>query len=78
MAEKYEKLSFEEAMEKLEKIVEKLEGGDVPLEKAIEYYQEGMILSKLCSEKIKNVQNKMVKILNEHGEITTYDLEEEV
>ncbi len=78
MAEKYEKLSFEEAMEKLEKIVEKLEGGDVPLEKAIEYYQEGMILSKLCSEKIKNVQDKMVKILNEHGEITTYDLEEEV
>lgn len=78
MTEKYDELSFEEAMEKLEKIVEKLEAGDVPLEKAIDYYQEGMILSKLCSDKINNVQEKMAKIINEHGEVTTFDVEGEV
>lgn len=78
MAEKYDELSFEEAMEKLESIVEKLEAGDVPLEKAIDYYQEGMMLSKLCSDKITNVQEKMAKILNEHGETTAFDVEEEV
>ncbi len=71
-------LSFEEAMEKLEKIVGKLETGDVPLEQAIDYYQEGMILSKICSDKINSVQDKMAKILNEHGEITNFDVEGEV
>ncbi|MCF3941727.1 exodeoxyribonuclease VII small subunit [Oceanobacillus alkalisoli] len=78
MTEKNTELSFEEAMEKLEKIVGKLETGDVPLEKAIDYYQEGMILSKLCSDKINSVQDKMAKILNEHGEITNFDVEGEV
>ncbi len=38
-------LSFEDAMLKLEEIVEKLEEGDVPLEKAINHFQEGMQLS---------------------------------
>ncbi|MEI3596721.1 MULTISPECIES: exodeoxyribonuclease VII small subunit [unclassified Oceanobacillus] len=65
-------------MEKLEKIVGKLETGDVPLEQAIDYYQEGMILSKICSDKINSVQDKMAKILNEHGEITNFDVEGEV
>ena len=78
MTEKNTELSFEEAMEKLEEIVGKLETGDVPLEKAIDYYQEGMILSKLCSDKINSVQEKMAKILNEHGEITNFDVEEDI
>lgn len=77
MAEKNEKLTFEQAMEKLEEIVGKLETGDVPLEKAIDYYQEGMLLSKLCSEKIVNVQEKMTKIMDEQGEVTSFDIEED-
>lgn len=56
---KNEELSFEEAMEKLESIVSRLEEGDVPLEKAINYYQEGMTLSKICGDKLKNVQEMM-------------------
>lgn len=70
-------LSFEEAMEKLEAIVEKLEKGDVPLEKAINYYQEGMKLSKLCNDKLSNVQDKMTKIMNEQGELEIFDVQEE-
>lgn len=70
-------LSFEEAMLKLEEIVEKLEEGDVPLEKAIEYYQEGMKLSKLCNDKLVNVQEKMVNMMNEQGELEMFDIQEE-
>ncbi|MHA6251013.1 exodeoxyribonuclease VII small subunit [Oceanobacillus sp. CAU 1775] len=77
MAKQKEELSFEAAMEKLEEIVQKLETGDVPLEKAIDYYQEGMILSKICSDKITNVQEKMTKILNEQGEIVSFEIEED-
>ncbi|MFC2948214.1 exodeoxyribonuclease VII small subunit [Virgibacillus sediminis] len=64
-------------MENLENIVGELEQGDVPLEKAINYYQEGMILSKLCSDKLKHVQDKMTKIMNEQGDLEQFDLQEE-
>ena len=72
-----EELSFEEAMKKLENIVEKLEEGDVPLEKAITYYQEGMKLSKLCNDKLNNVQEKMTQIMNEQGELEPFEVQEE-
>ena len=61
-------LSFEEAVKSLEKVVAQLEQEDVPLEKAIELYQEGMSLSKLCDEKLQNAQDKVVKILNNNNE----------
>lgn len=74
---KEQEKSFEEAMLELEGIVEKLEEGDVPLEKAITYYQEGMELSKVCSDKLKNVQEKMTSILNEQGELEPFEIQEE-
>lgn len=52
-------MSFEDASIQLELIVSQLESGDVPLEKAIELYQEGMKLSKLCTEKLKFVEQQI-------------------
>lgn len=75
--DKYKDLTFEEAMEKLEVIIEKLEEGDVPLEKAISYYQDGMVLSKICSDKLNHIQEKMVQIMNEQGELVPFDLQED-
>ncbi|WP_394217801.1 exodeoxyribonuclease VII small subunit [Halobacillus trueperi] len=77
MTDKQETISFEEAMKQLEEIVEKLETGEVPLEKAIQYYQEGMKLSKLCSEKLGNVESQMQQIMNEHGELEPFSVQEE-
>lgn len=61
-------LSFEDAVKKLEEIVAKLEAEDVPLEKAINFYQEGMTLSKLCDDKLQEAQEKVTKILNDNQE----------
>ncbi|HDX9587836.1 TPA: exodeoxyribonuclease VII small subunit [Bacillus pseudomycoides] len=73
------KVSFEEAIAKLEQIVSKLEQGDVPLEEAISYFKEGMELSKLCDEKLKDVQEQMAVILGENGELRSFStLGEEV
>jgi len=72
-----EELTFEEAMKKLEEIVAKLEEGDVPLEKAIAFYQEGMALSKICSDKLKQVQEQMTLIMNEQGETEPFNVQEE-
>jgi exodeoxyribonuclease VII small subunit len=70
-------LTFEEAMEKLEGIVNILEDGDVPLEQAIEKYKEGMELAKICNEKLKNVEMQLTEILREDGEKESFVLEEE-
>jgi len=75
--DKSENISFEKAMEELEKHVEKLEEGDVPLEKSISYYQEGMKLSKICSDKLNKVQEQVVKIVNEQGKLEPFDVQEE-
>ncbi len=60
-------LSFEEAIEQLEEIVGKLESGDVPLENAIELYQQGMKLSQLCSLKLQQVEKKIEMLVEEDG-----------
>ncbi|AJO18967.1 exodeoxyribonuclease VII small subunit [Bacillus paralicheniformis] len=74
---KREDLTFEEAMKGLEQIVSKLEEGDVPLEKAIDYFQEGMALSKMCHEKLQNVEKQMDYILRENGELAPFSVREE-
>ncbi|TJY44615.1 exodeoxyribonuclease VII small subunit [Cohnella pontilimi] len=52
-------MTFEQAMERLETIVTKLESGDVPLETAIELFQEGMSLSRLCGQKLEQVEHRI-------------------
>ncbi|MEV5028547.1 exodeoxyribonuclease VII small subunit [Paenibacillus sp. LPE1-1-1.1] len=58
-AKKESELTFEQAMERLDSIVSKLENGDVPLETAIELFQEGMKLSQLCGGKLEQVERKI-------------------
>lgn len=58
-SELMDELSFEEAMQRLESIVAKLENGDVPLETAIDLFQEGMKLSRLCGGKLEQVESKI-------------------
>lgn len=60
-------VSFEQAMDKLERIVSRLESGDVPLEQAIELFQEGMALSHLCGQKLMQVEQKIETLLEENG-----------
>ncbi|GFN30551.1 exodeoxyribonuclease VII small subunit [Paenibacillus xylaniclasticus] len=54
-----QQLSFEEAMNQLERIVSQLENGDVPLETAIDLFQEGMRLSQLCGSKLELVERRI-------------------
>jgi len=68
MNETSETMQFEEALEKLERIVAQLESGDVPLERAIELFQEGMALSRLCSRKLEAVERRIEMLLEEDGE----------
>jgi exodeoxyribonuclease VII small subunit len=62
-------LDFEGAMDRLEEIVRELEHGDVPLEKAIDLFQQGMKLSQLCGSKLEQVERKIEMITLEDGEL---------
>ncbi len=61
MAQK--KLSFEEAMARLEVIVARLEKGDLPLEEALELFEEGTRLMKQCSAALDKAEQKVAKLL---------------
>lgn len=54
-----EELKFEKALERLEKIVEELEEGNIPLEDALKKYEEGVKLSRVCSEKLSQAEKKI-------------------
>lgn len=62
-------LSFEEALEQLETIVNKLQAGNIPLEESLTAFQDGMTLSKFCSDTLQNAEETMNKLITEDGEI---------
>ncbi|MGD9232788.1 MAG: exodeoxyribonuclease VII small subunit [Desulfobacterales bacterium] len=59
--------TFEKAMNKLEKIVQELESTDLPLEKAIKKFEEGVQLSKFCSEKLDESEKKITILLKDQN-----------
>lgn len=79
LVSKEQEQTFEEAMEKLEVIVKQLENGDVPLEQAIQLFQEGMNLSKICHDKLQKVEQQVNLLLEENGKIVEepFQLEED-
>lgn len=56
------KEKFEDALNKLEKIVSKLEEGDIPLEESLKLFEEGIRLSRFCNQKLDEAE-KRVEIL---------------
>lgn len=54
-----EEIKFEKALERLEKLVEELESGNIPLEEALKKYEEGVKLSRVLSEKLTSAEKKI-------------------
>ncbi len=61
------KQTFEKAMKKLEQIVQELESGDLPLEKAITKFEEGVKLSKFCSNKLDETEKKVTILMQDNA-----------
>ena len=57
--------TFEQSMKQLERIVQELEAGDLPLEKAIKKFEEGMKLTKFCSKKLDETEKKVSILLKD-------------
>ena len=59
------KKNFEQALKQLEQIVQELESGDMPLEKAIKKFEEGIQLSKFCNQKLDESEKKVTLLLQD-------------
>lgn len=57
-----ERPSFEEALKRLEEIVEELNDEDITLEKSVELYEKGLELSKICTETLDQASLKIEQI----------------
>ena len=60
---------FEECLQRLEKIVDELEKGNVPLEQALKLFEEGMQLSTSCRKELEEAEGKVEILLKQNGKI---------
>ena len=59
------KQTFEKSIQQLEEIVQELESGDLPLEKAMQRFEEGIKLSKRCSKMLDETEKKISVLFQE-------------
>lgn len=58
-------ISFEEALEKLQNAVNKLESGEIKLDEAFSLFEEGIKYVKICEAKLTNIEEKVAKIIKD-------------
>ena len=65
-------LKFEKAIQRLEKIVDELEKGELDIDKSLEMFEEGIKMSRICSKKLNEAEAKIEKLTrNQKGELIT-------
>ena len=58
-------MTYEEAIKRLEEIVNRLESAEIPLEESLSSFQEGIALSRYCREKLAEIEYKVEYLLKE-------------
>ena len=64
-------VKFEDSLKRLEKIVQELEKGEVPLEKSLTLFEEGMQLSADCRKHLEDAEGKVEILLKQNGKLQT-------
>jgi exodeoxyribonuclease VII small subunit len=68
--------SFETSLGELEKIVAKLEAGDLPLEQSLELFETGIKLSRECRERLANAERRIEILLRDsNGNLTAEEFD---
>lgn len=62
---------FEAALAELEKLVETMENGDQSLEQALQSFQRGIELTRLCQQGLKEAEQRVEKLLQDNGRVRT-------
>lgn len=65
-------IKFEKAIQRLEKIVDDLETGELDIDKSLEIFEEGIKMSRICSKKLNEAEAKIEKLTRDQkGELVT-------
>ena len=72
MAKKNEELTFENALERLESIIESMESGDTALAELVAKFEEGSKLLNVCQTKLKEAELKIEKLNLKTGELESF------
>lgn len=64
-----EDINFEDAMKELEQIAEELEKGNLSLDESVSKFEDGMKLSKKCSDLLDTAEKKITMLINDNGTI---------
>ncbi|AXX64333.1 exodeoxyribonuclease VII small subunit [Bombilactobacillus bombi] len=67
--------TFEENLDELQKIVDNLQQGEVPLEEAMDQFQKGINLSKILEKTLSEAEKKLTKVMTADGQETTFQLD---
>lgn len=71
-----EEMKFEDALKRLEEIVEKLESGSLELEESIQLFEQGVKLSLYCQQQLKQAEGRVQRLVkNLNGEFELLDIE---
>jgi exodeoxyribonuclease VII small subunit len=68
-------ISFEEAMERMEEIVNSLEDGDLELDKSLEIFEEGIKLYRYCTKKLEEMESRVKVIMQREGALEKFDFD---
>ena len=60
-------LSFEAGLQQLEAIVKEMEGGDLPLERALDLFERGMKLSEVCRSQLEEAETRVEILMKRTG-----------
>ncbi len=64
-------LTFEQSLEELEILVDKLERGQLTLDESLETFENGMKLARVCTQKLTKSERKIEKLIEKNGELRT-------
>ena len=65
-------IKFEKAIQRLEKIVDDLEKGELDIDKSLEIFEEGIKMSRVCSKKLNEAESKIEKLTRDQkGELVS-------
>ncbi len=67
--------NFEESLNELEQIVKDLESGNIPLDDAINKFNDAIKIVKICNDKLNKAEESVNKILNKDGQLEDFKVE---
>lgn len=68
MAKKLAPIAFEAALAELETLVGQLEQGELPLDEALQRFEQGVALTRTCQTALRQAEQKVEQLLEAHGE----------